>query len=115
MCILWDTPYKKEYNHRPYIPGKESERKYYQEKLKKKGAESVNSYQNLVAACRRCNLKKSANMGLWIPRAYIGSIKGFWFVIHIIMITVTVILIIWCCQNIPTEVVQNARNLSTAQ
>ena len=28
MRILWNAPYKKKYNHRPYIPGKESERKY---------------------------------------------------------------------------------------
>lgn len=98
-----------------YPVKKVNESTYFQEKLKKKGAESVNSYKNLVAACRRCNSKKSANMGLWIPRAYIGSIKGFWFVVHIIMIAVTVILIIWCCRNIPVEIIQNAGNLSTAQ
>lgn len=97
-----------------YPVKKVNESTYYQEKLKKKGADSVNSYQNLVAACRRCNSQKSAKMGLWILRAYIGSIKGFWFVVHIVMIVAAIILFIWCCRNIPAEIVQNAKNLSTA-
>lgn len=49
-----------------------------QKKLKDMGAESVNSYLNLVPACPRCNRKKSAHMGIWIPLGMIGRRQKLW-------------------------------------
>lgn len=66
---------------------------YYQNKLKKMGAKSVNSYQNLVAACMRCNSKKKTKMGLWLLRGKLGRHKIIWLISTIIkfMLILTVL------------------------
>lgn len=67
-----------------YPVKKVNESTYYQDKLKRMGAYSVNDYRNLVSACFRCNAKKSAKTGWWIIKAKIGSMKYYWLVVHII-------------------------------
>lgn len=67
-----------------YPVKKVNESIYYQDKLKKMGADSVNDYRNLVSACFRCNAKKSAKTGWWIIKAKIGSIKYYWPIVHMI-------------------------------
>lgn len=67
-----------------YPVKKVNESTYYQDKLKRMGADSVNDYRNLVSACFRCNAKKSAKTGWWIIKAKIGSMKYYWLVVHII-------------------------------
>lgn len=67
-----------------YPVKKVNESTYYQDKLKKMGADSVNDYRNLVSACFRCNAKKSAKTGWWIIKAKIGSIKYYWPIVHMI-------------------------------
>lgn len=67
-----------------YPVKKVNESTYYQDKLKRMGADSVNNYRNLVSACFRCNAKKSAKTGWWIIKAKIGSMKYYWLVVHII-------------------------------
>lgn len=67
-----------------YPVKKVNESTFYQDKLKRMGADSVNNYRNLVSACFRCNAKKSAKTGWWIIKAKIGSMKYYWLVVHII-------------------------------
>lgn len=49
-----------------------------QNKLKRIGANSVNDYQNLVPACKKCNNKKGTKMGLWIIKGEIGRHQRLW-------------------------------------
>lgn len=67
-----------------YPVKKVNESTFYQDKLKRMGADSVNNYRNLVSACFRCNAKKRAKTGWWIIKAKIGSMKYYWLVVHII-------------------------------
>lgn len=52
--------------------------------LRLRGISDVNDEKNLVAACRRCNRKKSDKMGLWVPRGIIGKSNVLWFVRYVI-------------------------------
>lgn len=63
---------------------KASTHKRYQLLLKLFGAESVNNAQNLVAACYKCNQKKSAKGGLWVIRGVIGRHNVLWYIIYTI-------------------------------
>lgn len=72
-----------------------------QQKLKKQGINSVNDINNLVCACRSCNLKKYTNMGLWIVRGKLGKKEWLWKVrialrwIIVIAATCFVAFLIW--------------------
>lgn len=50
-----------------------------QNKLKRKGIENVNDLANLVAACSRCNRKKSNKMRKWIWKGKLGRHKRIWY------------------------------------
>lgn len=65
-----------------------------QNKLKRMGATSVNSYQNLAPSCAGCNYIKKANMGHWIYLGFIGrnSIIRFTMDYAIIFIFYKIIL-----------------------
>ena len=63
-----------------YPIGKSSKSIKYQKKLKKKGIYNINSVNNLVAACARCNKRKSDNAGFWIFKGRIGQYKWLWFI-----------------------------------
>lgn len=69
-----------------------------QRKLKRMGCENVNSYQNLVAACRTCNLKKSAHLNGWIIRGKLGKSNLFqiirWLFRGLLIITIAVFSVI---------------------
>lgn len=65
-----------------------------QQKLKRQGIKSINDKNNLVAACRRCNSRKSAKMGLWIIRGKIGKHAWIWELKHAFRISL-LISIIW--------------------
>lgn len=49
-----------------------------QKKIKKKGIPSLNSVENLVAACRACNQAKSDKMGKWIRKGRLGQHAWYW-------------------------------------
>lgn len=76
-----------------YPVKKVNESTYYQDKLKRMGADSVNDYRNLVSACFRCNAKKSSKTGWWIIKAKIGSMKYYWLVVHIIEFIIFILVL----------------------
>lgn len=39
----------------------------------------VNEYKNLCGACKRCNSRKRAKMGLWVIRGFIGKNQIVWY------------------------------------
>lgn len=47
---------------------------------------NVNNYRNLVASCKRCNRKKSDNMGLWVVIGSIGRFRLFWNMIDFMLL-----------------------------
>lgn len=55
-----------------------------QRKLQRMGIEDINDVRNLVAACKRCNLRKGKKMGLWIFAGKIGRYNRLWVIRHII-------------------------------
>lgn len=59
-----------------------------QEKLRKMGATSVNSYQNLVASCYRCNMRKGTEMGIWVTKARLGKSYKLWIIRWLIKYTI---------------------------
>lgn len=61
--------------------------------------ESINDLRNLVAACSRCNSKKSAKMGIWIIRGKIGRHQHLWIFRHIVRIAVISFLIWYFATN----------------
>lgn len=68
-----------------------------QDKLKKIGAKSVNDYQNLVPACRKCNIKKGKKMGYWIFKGQIGRNQKVWLIIwpiRILLLAAFIMLVI---------------------
>lgn len=56
--------------------------------------ENVNSMKNLAPACSFCNRQKSAKMGMWIIRGYLGKNKPLWIIRWIIRIALIIILAI---------------------
>lgn len=56
--------------------------------------ENVNSIKNLAPACSLCNCKKSANMGIWILRGFLGKSKPLWIIRWIIRIALIITLAI---------------------
>ena len=76
-----------------YPVKKVNESTYYQDKLKRIGADSVNDFRNLVSACFRCNAKKSSKTGWWIIKAKIGSMKYYWLVVHIIEFIIFILVL----------------------
>ena len=57
-------------------------KRFYQRLLKLFGITNINSNKNLAPACSYCNRKKSASMGLWLWRGYLGRNSFFWLVFH---------------------------------
>lgn len=57
-----------------------------QNKLKKIGATSVNDWQNLVASCWSCNLKKGTQTGIWILKAKLGKNNWMWIFIWMLRV-----------------------------
>ena len=49
-----------------------------QNKLKRKGINSLNAKENLVAACWTCNKAKGTQMGSWIRKGKRGRHKLYW-------------------------------------
>ena len=76
-----------------YPIGKVSRSVKYQKKLKKQGIQNINSPNNLVAACARCNMKKDDKTGLWILRGRIGRHTGRWILKWLIEIIILALLI----------------------
>ena len=75
------------------IKGKKREK--YKKILKRQGIEDVNDVRNLVAACKRCNQRKSSNTGFWILKARIGKHPAFWLIYY----TLLVVLLIFTISN----------------
>ena len=63
-----------------------------QKKLRRYGIDNINNYKNLVPACRRCNAKKSANMGFWLWKGQIGRFQHLWLVRHAVRITILILI-----------------------
>ena len=63
-----------------YPIGQVSRSVKYQKKLKKKGIQNINSAENLVPACERCNMKKGDKAGLWILRGKLGRHTSIWLI-----------------------------------
>ena len=59
-----------------------------QKKLKRKGIKDINDKKNLVPACRTCNKKKSANLGIWIIKGKIGKHQFLWIIRHLIRLII---------------------------
>lgn len=68
-----------------------------QERLRRKGASSVNSLINLVPACKRCNQKKSAHMGFWILLGQIGRHQRLWFIRWPVRLAIIITVIVILC------------------
>lgn len=83
-----------------YPIGKASKSLKYQAKLKRRGIENINDPNNLIGACRRCNSKKGAKVGIWILRAKIGKYKYLWYLRWIIR-AVIIGFIIYFLVNCP--------------
>lgn len=54
--------------------------------LRLNGIKNINDPKNLVAACQKCNRKKSSKMGLWVIRGAIGRYKMFWFIRNTLLV-----------------------------
>lgn len=67
-----------------------------QRMLSRKGWKSINDVRNLVAACRKCNSRKSDKTGLWILRGKIGKSSTLWILRHSIRIAIAGIAIYYC-------------------
>lgn len=67
---------------------------YWQEKLRRRGAVSVNDYQNLVAACEKCNHKKGTNVKGWLIKAKLGQSKTLWFIRYAARLAVIITMIL---------------------
>ena len=72
-----------------------------QKKLRRMGIRNINSPQNLVAACKRCNNRKGGKMGLWILRGKIGRYPELWIFRHTIRIIILSILLYWVLREHP--------------
>ena len=77
-----------------YPVGKVKESIKLQKKLKRHGIHNVNDVANLVPACRRCNQRKSAKMGLWIIRGKIGRYPLIWCLRYAIRLCLIITLIL---------------------
>lgn len=74
------------------LQGKEKEK--YRRKLRLHGITDVNQAENLVAACRSCNLKKSTKTGIWVLRGRMGRHGWLWVIRWTVR---TVLVIIGAC------------------
>ena len=63
-----------------------------QKKLRRCGINNINNYKNLVPACKRCNRRKSANMGIWLLRGQLGRFQHLWLIRHAIRITTFILI-----------------------
>lgn len=56
--------------------------------------ENVNDKRNLAAACRKCNRRKSTQMGIWILRGFIGKSNIIWVLRWIVRCILIVVIIV---------------------
>lgn len=74
-----------------------------QKKLRKKGIGNVNDCKNLVPACKKCNQRKSAKLGVWIIKGQIGRIQWLWKIRHVLrLLCFCVILYVFCTRDTKT-------------
>jgi len=84
-----------------------------QKRLKKQGIESLNSTNNLVAACQSCNRRKSNKMGKWIWKGYLGQSEGLWKLRKGIRLLIFLALLyVVLCMFIPSIIPENWTFLS---
>lgn len=55
------------------------------------GIDDVNDVRNLAPACRRCNLRKGRNAGIWIVKAILGKYRLYWFVRRAVFAVIVVL------------------------
>lgn len=67
--------------------------KFYQWILKKFKIENINDYNNLTAACKRCNSKKARKVGLLTIRGFLGKYNIWWFILWTCFLIISFILI----------------------
>lgn len=58
------------------------------------GISDINELKNLCGACKRCNSKKRAKMGIWIIRGFIGKSKFIWYIRWILRLII-IYWVIW--------------------
>lgn len=63
--------------------------------LQKMNIDDVNDMKNLVGACRRCNSKKRAKMGVWVALGFLGKNKVLWCFRWILRVIVIILLAIY--------------------
>ena len=78
-----------------YPIGKASKSIKYQKKLNRRGMKNINEPKNLVPACKRCNMRKSAKTGLWIIRGKIGRYKYVWYIRWSLRLALFIFIIYW--------------------
>lgn len=66
-----------------------------QKKLRKMGIDDINDIRNLVPACRSCNSKKGAKMGIWILKGKIGRHTNIWIMRHILRLIIFCTIIVY--------------------
>lgn len=64
-----------------------------QRKMKRRGIDGVNSVKNLCPACESCNKRKSAKLGKWQSRGFIGRNKSIWVFRYILRFAIAAVLI----------------------
>lgn len=72
-----------------------------------KNGESLNNLTNMVAACAKCNKRKSDKGGLWVIRGIIGPY--IWPVIWILLIAFLLSFLVYVCTHPFTHIA--ARNM----
>lgn len=78
-----------------YPIGKAAKSVKYQKKLNRRGVKNINEPKNLVPACKRCNMHKSAKTGLWIIRGKIGRYKYIWYIRWVLRLVLFIFIIYW--------------------
>jgi 5-methylcytosine-specific restriction endonuclease McrA len=77
---------------------------------------NVNDYRNLVPSCKRCNRKKSDNMGLWVIIGSIGRHRIFWNFVDLILLglIIAAVLFVAAALGVLGELSQNILALKDA-
>lgn len=83
---------------------------YMQKKLRRMGLKSINDERNLIAACRKCNERKSAKMGIWILKGKLGRYPMLWRLRHVCSLTLLGILLLLVYQNCAEEIIMLIAN-----
>ena len=81
-----------------YPIGQASRSLEFQKDLKRKGLRSIDDPANLVAACNRCNRKKSDRTGRWIMKGRLGRHALYWYLRWALRFLLAALLI-WVCRR----------------